>query len=310
VCNKYSTATITNCTFSGNTSSFGGGGLFNDNSFGSPGSPTITNCTFSGNTAVYMGSGMYNYTSSPTITNCILWGDAGGEIFNQDAASTPTITYSDVQDYTTPNLTSHNVGADPKFVRSPNLTASPVDYGNLHLQSGSPSSPDSPCIDAGSDAAVTVPPFPADSANHPLDLDGNLRIRGAHVDLGAFEFQPDTIPPTITATASKTTLWPPNGQSVPVTISGAIMDNAGGSGVDLNTVNYTVKDEYGKVQPAASVTLAQDGSYAFTVKLTASRKDTDLNGRTFTITVSAKDLAGNQGSRSVVVTVPHDLARR
>jgi hypothetical protein len=126
----------------------------------------------------------------------------------------------------------------------------------------------------------------------------NLRVH--------FTPPPDTTAPTVTATASKTTLWPPNGQSVPVTISGTIIDNAGGSGVDLNTVNYTVKDEYGKVQPAASVTLATDGSYSFTVKLTASRKDTDMNGRTYTITVSAKDLAGNMGSKSVVVTVPHN----
>jgi hypothetical protein len=124
---------------------------------------------------------------------------------------------------------------------------------------------------------------------------------------------PDTTPPSITATASKTSLWPPNGQRVPVTVSGTIVDNAGGSGVDLNTVDYTVVDEYGLYQPSASVTsvtLAQDGSYAFTVYLPASRPDTDQNGRTFTICVSAKDLAGNAASKSVVVTVPHDMSRR
>jgi hypothetical protein len=100
---------------------------------------------------------------------------------------------------------------------------------------------------------------------------------------------------------------------VPVKVTGTIIDNVGGSGVDLNTVNYTVVDEYGLYQPSASVTsvtLAQDGSYAFTVYLPASRLDTDLNGRTYTITVYAKDYAGNLGSKSVVVTVPHDMAGR
>jgi hypothetical protein len=121
---------------------------------------------------------------------------------------------------------------------------------------------------------------------------------------------PDTVPPSITASASKSVLWPPNGNLVPVKVTGTIVDNTGGSGVDLNTVDFTVVDEYGQVQPAASVTLAVDGSYSFTVYLPASRLDTDLNGRTFTICVSAKDIAGNAASKSVVVTVPHDMAGR
>jgi hypothetical protein len=90
------------------------------------------------------------------------------------------------------------------------------------------------------------------------------------------------------------------------------VDNTGGSGVDLNTVDFTVVDEYGQVQPAASVTsvtLAQDGSYSFTVNLPASRLDSDMNGRTFTICVSAMDNAGNLGSQSVVVTVPHNQSK-
>jgi hypothetical protein len=117
---------------------------------------------------------------------------------------------------------------------------------------------------------------------------------------------PDTTPPTITATASKSVLWPPTGLAVPVVVTGTITDNAGGSGIDLSTVCYTVVDEYGQNQPAGAITLASDGSYSFTVKLPASRLDTDLNGRTFTITVMARDMAGNAASKSVVVTVPHD----
>jgi hypothetical protein len=121
---------------------------------------------------------------------------------------------------------------------------------------------------------------------------------------------PDTTPPTVTATADKTQLWPPTGLAVPVVVSGKITDNTGVSGVNPATAGYTVVDEYGQNQPAGAITLAADGSYSFTVNLPASRKDTDLNGRTFTITVSTKDKAGNQGSKSVVVTVPHDMAGR
>jgi hypothetical protein len=120
----------------------------------------------------------------------------------------------------------------------------------------------------------------------------------------------DKVAPTITATVNKSVLWPPTGLAVPVKVTGKITDNAGGSGVDPATVCYTVVDEYGQNQPAGGITLASDGSYSFTVYLPASRRDTDRNGRTFTITVSAKDKAGNQGSKSIVVTVPHDLGKR
>ena len=95
-----------------------------------------------------------------------------------------------------------------------------------------------------------------------------------------------------------------------MTVSGKVTDNAGGSGIDSATVGYAVVDEYGQVQPSGLITLKAGGSYSFTVNLPASRLDTDLNGRTFTITVGAKDKAGNPASKCVVVTVPHDMARK
>ena len=117
----------------------------------------------------------------------------------------------------------------------------------------------------------------------------------------------DTTPPVITISASPTTLWPPNGKVVPVTVSGKIADTeAGGSGVNTSTAAYTVVDEYGVVQPSGSITLGVDGSYSFTVLLEASRRGDDLDGRHYTVTVSAQDNAGNPNSAKTVVTVPHD----
>src|SRR5262249_31001335 len=75
--------------FSGNYAGIAGGGMFNEYS-----SPTLTNVTFGGNSADH-GGGLFNYFSSPTLTNCILWGDSGGEIGNNQG--TPTVSYSDVQ---------------------------------------------------------------------------------------------------------------------------------------------------------------------------------------------------------------------
>lgn len=57
----------------------------------------------------------------------------------------------------------------------------------------------------------------------------------------------DTTPPVITLSATPKVLWPPNGRMVPVRISGKMTDT--GSGVNAKTAGYTVKDEYGQVQP-------------------------------------------------------------
>jgi hypothetical protein len=116
----------------------------------------------------------------------------------------------------------------------------------------------------------------------------------------------DTSPPTITIAANPTTLWPPNGRLVPVTVSGTIMDEPGGSGVDPDSAVYMVMDEYGQIQPKGSIMLVTNGSYAFTVALEASRRGNDQDDRHYTIAVSATDKAGNPRVVSTVMTVPHD----
>jgi len=136
--NNYSSPTLTNCSFSGNTTYNGGGGVYNNNSsptltncslsgntaynggggmFNLLSSPTLMNCSFSGNTTSFGGGGIHNiYTSSPTLTNCILWGNGTGtEIFNATGSS-PTVTYSIVQGG---YPGTGNLNADPLFVNPP-----------------------------------------------------------------------------------------------------------------------------------------------------------------------------------------------
>jgi hypothetical protein len=113
----------------------------------------------------------------------------------------------------------------------------------------------------------------------------------------------DTTPPFVTVSAHPTTLWPPNGAMVPVTISGAITDS--GSGVNAKTAAYAVMDEYGQIQPSGPIILGLRGNYSTIVWLQASREESDEDGRQYTITVSARDNANNLGSASTVVTVPH-----
>jgi hypothetical protein len=157
--NDHSNLALTNSTFSGNSASWGGG-IYNYHS-----SPTVTNVTFSGNSAVSHGGGMVNDSSSPVLTNVILWGDTGGEIYNNSSA-TPRVTYSVVEGG---YAGTRNLNADPKLGPLSN------NYGftqTIPLLSGSPA------IDAGNDSACPA-----------ADQRGVARPQGAHCDIGAFENQ-------------------------------------------------------------------------------------------------------------------------
>jgi hypothetical protein len=133
------------------------------------------------------------------------------------------------------------------------------------------------------------------------------RLSDCHNEGSAVVFlnkAPIRTPPVITLSASPKVLWPPNGRMLPVTISGTITDT--GSGVNLTSAAYAVKDEYGEIQPTGAITVGSGGIYSFTVLLQASRLGTDLDGRRYTVTVRAKDNAGSGGSKTSAVTVPHD----
>ena len=138
-----------------------------------------------------------------------------------------------------------------------------------------------------------------------------VNLEGEGVDpfegsVGVLLNNTDTTPPVITLFATLKALWPPTGKMLPVTISGTITDT--GSGVNSSSPAYSVTDEYGQV-PTGAITLGAGGSYSFTVLLQASRLGSDLDGRHYTITISASDNAGNAASQATVITVPHDQGR-
>jgi hypothetical protein len=134
------------------------------------------------------------------------------------------------------------------------------------------------------------------ASSEPVDGSGTGGLKITSIN-GA----PQT-PPVATCVATPNTLWPPNGKSVLVTVSGNI--TAGTSA--LAAAAYSVNDEYGLVQPSGSITLGAGGSYSFGLSLIAARNGSDLDGRTYTIIVRGDDTLGNVGVCSAVVTVPHD----
>jgi FG-GAP-like repeat len=116
-----------------------------------------------------------------------------------------------------------------------------------------------------------------------------------------------TTPPKVTISASPTSLWPPNGKMMPVTVFGKVTNST--PGCTTESASYKAMDEYGTVQPSGPVTLGTEGTYRLTVWLQASRMGTDINGRLYTISVGAKNHGGAMGSASVNVVVAHEKRR-
>jgi len=112
----------------------------------------------------------------------------------------------------------------------------------------------------------------------------------------------DTIPPVITLFATATVLRSHKRKTARISISGTITDT--GSGVNLSSPTFTLKNGEGEIQQSGAIGLGFGGSYSFTVLLPASRRGSD--GRRYAVTVRATDNAGNHGSKTRVVTLPRD----
>jgi hypothetical protein len=193
-----SNPTVTSCSFSGNTARWWGGGMRNFQS-----NSTVTNCTFSSNTVQYNGGGgMHNHLSNTTITNCIFWDNALDEIY--DAQSLAIVSYSDVQGGW-PG--TGNIDTDPCFVQSGYWDVNSAwIYGDYHLLFGSP------CIDAGDNTSV-----PANTC----DLDGNPRIVGTAVDMGAYESGFINTPPVACIVGGNRTIEAEGPHGVNVSLDGS-----------------------------------------------------------------------------------------
>jgi len=169
---------LVNCLFSGNLAREGGSGSYGGGMWSYDGSASLINCTFAGNTARssqigQAGGGLYaEYLTELTLTNCIFWGNTSDGVSEELAQicirnGPVNINYCCVQGWTGQLGGVGNIGDNPLFVDS--------GHGDCHLQ------PDSPCIDTGDNSAV--PP------SVTTDLDGNPRIMGGAVDMGAYELK-------------------------------------------------------------------------------------------------------------------------
>ena len=160
--------TLNNCTLAGNMARGDGGGakfatlnncLINGNSGNEGGGASICrldNCTIVTNKANFGGG-----ADGCTLENCIVYYNAGNAFNYRGSFMTNCCTFP------MPPGTG-NIINPPIFV---NLAG-----GDFHLQFNSP------CINSGNNAYVTG----------TTDLDGNPRIIGGTVDIGAYEYQTPT----------------------------------------------------------------------------------------------------------------------
>jgi PKD repeat protein len=157
-----------NCLFTGNAATYGGAVA----AVSYCGEVFLNNCTVCGNSASFQGGGLESFTSpfmpmyAPSIvlaSNCIVYGNTAPTGSNYFANGILTLNYCCTAPL--PSGGINNFTNDPLFM---NPAA-----GDYHLQSNSP------CINAGNNYYVTS----------TTDLDGNARIVGGTVDIGAYEFQ-------------------------------------------------------------------------------------------------------------------------
>ncbi len=143
--------TLVNCVLNNNLTGSVGGGAFDC---------TLLNCTVVSNLSPKLSGGIFG----GALTNCILYHNNAIQYpdYPNDLPGT-TLSYCDVTPLATNGI--GNITNDPAFVNLAN--------SDFHLQSNSP------CINTGNNAA----------ASGATDLDGNPRIIGGTVDIGAYENQ-------------------------------------------------------------------------------------------------------------------------
>jgi serine protease len=289
-----SDATITNNVIAGNQGAQGGG-IYVSVPFGARG-PLVVNNTFAANEAnnglAAYATGFYGQTA---FVNNILVGDGTASVVECDGSfdpSPPIIRFNDVYnggtgaeyggDCTDQTGVNGNISADPLFVDAVG--------GDFHIRQG-------PAVDAGTNTDA-----PAN------DIDGDLRpIDGngdgvAIVDIGADEAPTgDTVPPTITCSASPSPLRPPNHQLRAVTVAISASDVSGSVTVTLLSVTSSQadsglgpKDEPNDIQGWVIGTDDRDGLL---------RAERFMQQRIYTLTYQAADPAGNTATCQTTVTV-------
>jgi hypothetical protein len=156
--------TLNDCLLTNNSAIWGGGAYGEQDSIGTC---TLTNCTLTRNSAQHGGGTYSRVDVAPgdwfcSLYNCIVYFNDAADAENCYGG---TLLYCCATPPSLNEASNNNVTNAPLFVD--------LAGGNLRLQSNSP------CINAGNNLYFST----------LADLDGNPRVVGETVDIGAYEFQ-------------------------------------------------------------------------------------------------------------------------
>jgi len=81
-------------------------------------------------------------------------------------------------------------------------------------------------------------------------------------------------------------------------------------GCEIQKIWYEVKDEYTAAVSTGETTVDEAGKFSFAVKVEASRRGQDKDGRQYSGTLFVLDEEGNKAARDFTITVAHDQGKR
>jgi hypothetical protein len=159
---------------------------------------------------------------------------------------------------------------------------------------------------SGAQTGQTV--FPGSSATVTIATEGTTTVSYFAVDNAGNQetaktlvIKLDKTPPAIAGLPTNCSLWPPNGTMVTV---GTVSASDALSGLATFAVSAT-SSESADPNRGPDIVITGSGLGPETVTLRADRLGTGP-GRTYTITATASDIAGNTTSQNAVCVVPHD----